>query len=301
LGIVADKIGAKEFLPTSTSPARSRSSTLGGLGSVLISVRAAFLAVLSAAIGEALWDASQSQVAEAVAGIAGAIAVVAAVRVLAMRVPGARGAEGAGLLGLAICLGGVFWIQHSAGAPEHALAAAWALTTSLALALPVAPMPGAGIARAAGRLSARRPSDRLAAVLIAALGIATALLLFRGMKLLPIALVASGAEGAEAYLAALRDEHLSRAPRFARWPPEAVAELRAMLRASYTDDVGTQELDLDREALRRVESLRRVRSAPAWAIALVVGLAIAGAWTGRAALHHVETAGVSDAIRVLLR
>jgi len=120
------------------------------------------------------------------------------------------------------------------------------------------------------------------------------------MRVLPIAILAAMAEGAEGYLAGLRASRLADAPRFAEWPLDSLAELRSMLRASFDDDLADRAAALDRSLLERTELLRKRRPAPlSIVLAAVVGIALTVA-----AAHHTTRLGSAagrEALGVLTR
>ena len=299
LGIIAERIGAREFLPAPARvPLPRAANRLGGLGAGVILMRSGFFAVLAIAISNTLWDAPNAEIAAVIAGIASALAVAAASQFVAGRLafPGPTHTPAVASLFPTLLLALVTWRLFAT--TEHAVSAAWMLATALALALPVGPLPGASVARSIGTLAARPQSDALAAVLIAAAGAASAILLARGMKVIPIAILAGCAEGAEGYLAGLRASRLADAPRFAEWPLESLVELRSMLRASFDDDLADRSAALDRSLLERSEMLRRRRHAPlSIVIAALVGIALTVA-----VARHTTRLGSSagrDAIGVL--
>jgi hypothetical protein len=168
----------------------TRSQGTTGL-SALGLVRGLLGAVLALRVVQALWDATARDAAQAIAGILAVVAVPLLVGSMRRRVRTAPLV----LLGGAIATGVLLHatLAHSA----QATFGAWALATSLALALPAAPMPGAALARALGRAAAGGRREHAMGLLLLGATVTT-LLLARGMTVLPLAALAAMAEGAEA-------------------------------------------------------------------------------------------------------
>jgi hypothetical protein len=299
LGIIAERINAREFLPSARGASPTSRNWLGGLGAAVTLFRGVFFAVLAVTVAERLWDAPTSTLAAVTAGIAAALAVAAAAQFAAGRIalPGPTHTPAVASLFPTLLASLVAW--RFFGTSEHAQSAAWMLAAALALALPVAPFPGAAIARSIGIHAARPRGDAAAAILIAVAGAAAAVLLGKGMRLIPIAILAAGAEAAEGYLAGLRAARLAAAPRFAEWPLDTVAELRSMLRASYDDDLADRAAAIDRSLLERTEFLRRNRPAP---LSIVVAALVSIALTAAVAHHTTRLSSTGrEAIGILVR
>ncbi len=301
LGIIAERIGAREFTPNADRPTLDAPRNwLGGLGAAVVVLRGVFFAVLAVTVAETLWEASNATVAAVIAGVAMALAVAAAAQFVGSRIAMPGPTHTPGIAALFPTMLAALAVWRFAATSEHGTSAAWMLATAIVLGLPVAPLPGAMIARSLGAHAARPRTDGPAATLLAIAGAVIAIMLSRGMKVLPIALLAGCAEAAEGYLAGLRASRLRAAPRFAEWPLHALSELRAMLRASFDDELADRSAALDRSMLERTELLRRRRPAPiSIVLAAIVGLGL----TAAVAHHTTRRAdGVAtEAIRILGR
>ena len=299
LGIIAERTDNRDFLPRGPAAPGEARSWLGGLGTVVITLRGIFFAVLAVAAAEILWTAPSATIVGAIGGLAAALSVSAGAQFVGSRIalPGRTYTPSVAALFPTFLAALAAWRLFAA--TEHAPTAGWILAGALTLALPVGPLPGAAIARSIGAWAARPRTDAPAALLIAATGALSALLLARGLRVVPVALLAGTAEAAEAYVAGLRANRLTAAPRFSQWPVDMVAQLRDMLRASFDDDLADRTTALDRSQLARTEYLRRNRPAP---VGLVLAAIASIACTTAVAVHGVRgNDSARDALAVLSR
>ncbi|MFO0606103.1 MAG: PH domain-containing protein [Polyangiales bacterium] len=269
LGAIAERVDAREFLPPE-----------GGHGAAEPAgpwIRASPLAALRLAVAALLAQRAAALVADIdalTAACAGATAVVGPCLVARAALQ-RRHASPEESSPAALVAASAAALAVAALGPREV--GAWSLAAALALALPAWPLPGAWLARRAGRLLAGAP-DALGAALVAALGVAAAWGYGLGHVLLPTALVAGGLEAAEGLAASRRHARLASLPRFRHWPPVDLARLRSSLRP-----VGPDEIGVDLSAVDVVELRDASVAPPRPALAPVAAALVAVALVGYAA------------------
>ncbi len=231
VGMVAERVDATALLPDPHGAPSSQPPPSPLRGALVASPSTtARMVTLGLAVHRGV-GALGSSGDDAIAGIVGgalALGTCAVVRSIAARSPRTGGGERASPFALAVTIAVVTGLHLSGFVPRAT--GHWALAVGLCLALPSWPLPGGWIAQRIGRsLTDASEAVRWTALLL--LGAVVALLFARGMTLLPMALATGGFEAAEGRSAALRHAVAQRLPRFGRWPPEALAAMRAQLRA----------------------------------------------------------------------
>lgn len=298
LGIVVERVGIEHFLPRDSRPPRKALVPVDASWPQ-VALRAALIALIALRVGQALRSASTERVVGAMVGITGAVALATVVHALAARWLGPWRSEAALLATLLATLGATVLAHMATLKGAYADAGAWALSAGLLLALPVGPMPGGALTRALASHAARRTDDQAAVVLLTLCTGAAAALLAKGATLLPLALAAAAAEGADRYVAAVRHERLSCAPRFAAWPPEALARLRELLRPAPANQGSARRVLEESGAMRRIEAADAAWTPGARALAFSIAALMATATV--AALALPQGGAAAQAVSVLLR